>query len=100
MPALRAEARAAWVARSVRAGDDASGRERLAVVRGDVDPARGRLLRAELEDGVKNIDKRSLERRLGPVDLKGVTVIGMDEFAIQRGHRYATVVIEPARKRV
>ena len=49
---------------------------------------------------VKNIDKRSLERRLGPVDLKGVTVIGMDEFAIQRGHRYATVVIEPARKRV
>ena len=49
---------------------------------------------------VKNIDKRSLERRLGPVDLKGVTVIGMDEFAIQRGHRYATVVIEPSRKRV
>lgn len=47
---------------------------------------------------VKNIDKRSRERRLGPVDLKGVTVIGMDEFAIQRGHRYATVVIEPARK--
>ena len=45
---------------------------------------------------VKNIDKGSLERRLGPVDLKGVTVTGMDEFAIQRGHRYATVVIEPA----
>ncbi len=49
---------------------------------------------------VKIIDKRSLERRLGPVDLKVVTVIGMDEFAIQRGHRYATAVIEPARKRV
>ena len=31
---------------------------------------------------VKNIDKRSLERRLKPVDLTGVRVIGMDEFAI------------------
>ena len=46
---------------------------------------------------VKNIDKLSLEQRLGPVDLQGVTVIGMDELAIQRGHRYATVVMEPAR---
>ena len=49
---------------------------------------------------VKNIDKRSLARRLSPVDLKGGTVIGMDEFAIQRGHRYTEVVIEPNRKRV
>ena len=24
----------------------------------------------------------------------------MDEFAIQKGHRYATVIIEPTRKRV
>jgi len=49
---------------------------------------------------VKEIDKRSLQRRLAPVDLQGITVIGMDEFAIQRGHSYATVVIKPARKRV
>jgi transposase len=49
---------------------------------------------------VKLIDWRHLERELGPVDLSGVTVIGMDEFAIQKGHRYATVIVEPMRKRV
>jgi transposase len=51
-------------------------------------------------DTVKDIDSRYLERELGPVDLAGVTEIGMDEFAIQKGHRYATVVVEPSRKRV
>ena len=49
---------------------------------------------------VKAIDFRHLERTLGPIDLTGVTVIAMDEFAIQKGHRYATVVVEPERKRV
>ena len=49
---------------------------------------------------VKEIDRRSLERELGPVDLDGVAVIAMDEFAIQKGHRYATVIVEPTRKRV
>jgi transposase len=49
---------------------------------------------------VKDIDRLSLERELGPVDLNGVSVIGMDEFAIQKGHRYATVIVEPTRKRV
>jgi len=34
------------------------------------------------------------------VELSDVTVIGMDEFAIQKGHRYATVVVEVQRKRV
>lgn len=48
----------------------------------------------------KAIDFRSLEHRLGPVDLDGVTRIAMDEFAIQKGHRYATVVVDVARKRV
>jgi transposase len=27
-------------------------------------------------------------------------VIALDEFAIQKGHRYATVIVEPTRKRV
>lgn len=49
---------------------------------------------------VKLIDFRHLERELGPVDVSGVEVIGMDEFAIQKGHRYATVIVEPMRKRV
>lgn len=33
---------------------------------------------------VKQIDFRHLKRTLGPVDLAGVTVIAMDEFAIER----------------
>lgn len=51
-------------------------------------------------DTVKQIDCRHLERELGPIDLSGVEIIAMDEFAIQKGHRYATVVVEPLRKRV
>lgn len=49
---------------------------------------------------VKEIDRRYLERELGPVDLEGLELIAMDEFAIQKGHRYATVIVEPTRKRV
>jgi transposase len=49
---------------------------------------------------VKELDRRHLEQELGPVDLEGIEVIGMDEFAIQKGHRYATVIVEPTRKRV
>lgn len=45
---------------------------------------------------VKAIDQAFLEETLGPVDLSGVTVIAMDEFAIQKGHRYATVIVDPA----
>jgi transposase len=49
---------------------------------------------------VKRIDLRHLQGELGAVDLSSVRVIGMDEFAIQKGHRYATVVVEPSRRRV
>lgn len=48
----------------------------------------------------KAIDLRELERTLGPPDLDGVRLLAMDEFAIQKGHRYATVVVDPERKRV
>lgn len=53
-------------------------------------------------DTVKQIDKRSLLARLGPAEdhLDGVRVIAIDEFAIQRGHRYATVVVDVLTKRV
>ena len=49
---------------------------------------------------VKRIDRVRLERTLGPIDLDGIEVIALDEFAIQKGHRYATVIVEPTRKRV
>lgn len=51
-------------------------------------------------DTVKQLDRRALERRLGPVDLSGVRVIALDEFAVHRGHRYATVVVNPLTRRV
>ena len=51
-------------------------------------------------DGVKSIDKASLARTLGPEDLTGVQVIAMDEFAIQKGYRYATVIVDLFTKRV
>ena len=51
-------------------------------------------------DAVKDLDKAALEERLGPPNLDGLEVLAMDEFAIQKGHRYATVIIEPRRKRV
>lgn len=51
-------------------------------------------------DAVKAIDKRHLQERLGPIDLAGIRVIAMDEFAIQRGHRYATVIVDPRLKKV
>jgi transposase len=51
-------------------------------------------------DQVKGIEKRWLSTKLGPVDLSGVELIAMDEFAIHKGHRYATVVVDATTKRV
>lgn len=51
-------------------------------------------------DTVRAIDRAALARRLGPADLSAVRVIAVDEFAIRKGRRYATVVAEPATRRV
>jgi transposase len=51
-------------------------------------------------DAVKRIDKDYLQETLGPPDLSDLAAIVMDEFAIQKGHRYATVIVEPHNKRV
>jgi transposase len=49
---------------------------------------------------VKEIHKAWLKRHVGPPDFSGVTTLVMDEFAIQKGHRYATVVADAQTKRV
>lgn len=51
-------------------------------------------------DTVKTIDRAGLEARLGPVDLTGVRQIAIDEFAIHKGHRYATSVVDPLTTKV
>lgn len=51
-------------------------------------------------DTVKGIDRAALEARLGPVDLTGVRQIAIDEFAIQKGHRYATSIVDPVTTKV
>jgi transposase len=51
-------------------------------------------------DTVKAIHKHHLHRTLNPPDLNGIEHIVMDEFAIHKGHRYATVILEPKSRRV
>ena len=49
---------------------------------------------------VKAIDKAHLEAELGPPDFAGVELLLIDEFALRKGHRYATVVADASTKRV
>jgi len=42
---------------------------------------------------VKAVDKRHLKENLATQEEVPIRIIGMDEFAIQKGHRYATVII-------
>jgi len=53
-------------------------------------------------DTVKQIDQRALTLRLGaPEDhLDGLRQLAIDDFAIRRGHQYASVVLDLDRKRV
>jgi transposase len=51
-------------------------------------------------DTVKALDRAALEARLGPVELTGIRQIAIDEFAIQKGHRYATSIVDPVTRKV
>lgn len=49
---------------------------------------------------VKNLDKALLSASLSEPDWSTIRYLAMDEFAVRKGHRYATVVIEPTRRQV
>lgn len=45
-------------------------------------------------DMVKEIHSRYLKRHYSPPEIKGVSNIGIDEFAVRRGHVYKTIVVD------
>lgn len=49
---------------------------------------------------VKTLDKARLGRVLQEPDWSRIHYLAMDEFALHKGHRYATVVVDPIRRQV
>ncbi len=49
---------------------------------------------------IKEIDKARLQRKFGAFEGRGVRRLVMDEFALHKGHRYATVVMDAQTMRV
>jgi transposase len=49
---------------------------------------------------VKSIDKARLRARVKEPDWSGIRYLAMDEFALHKGHRYATVVVDPIGRQV
>ena len=45
-------------------------------------------------DTIKDIHARYLERHYAPPSLDGVDCIGIDEFAVRKGHVYKTIVVD------
>ena len=46
---------------------------------------------------IKEIDKRRLQTSVGTIELGEVRRLVMDEFALHKGHRYATVIMDAER---
>lgn len=49
---------------------------------------------------VKALDKRRLQHSLIAPDWSRIRYLAMDEFALHKGHRYATVVVDPLSRQV
>ena len=49
---------------------------------------------------IREIDKARLQRKFGAFEGRGVRRLVMDEFALHKGHRYATVVMDAQTMRV
>lgn len=51
-------------------------------------------------DAVKALHRRYLEQTLETPDFSHVDTVIVDEFSLSKGHRYATVIVEPTRRQV